>query len=156
MCCETSHYKNNDHSVDGRNPKQPAGMYTLQGTLTYPTVHRKLGKSSTQKCPFLGKGYVLVPWDVPNPANSGIDWIDYQKKLELDSFCYSVFHPSKVVSTHLWNTPLNLYQRFIVGVAWVLPKGCACSRCVARNFLGIHDVQQVLSVSFKKHLGQSS
>ena len=50
---------------------------------------------------------------------------------------------SKVVSTHLWNTPLNLYQQaisagipFIIGVAGGLPIGCARARGVARNFLG--------------------
>ena len=45
---------------------------------------------------------------------------------------------SKVVSTHLWNTPRkNLYQQailagipFIIGVAGGLPNGCAISRCV--------------------------
>ena len=47
---------------------------------------------------------------------------------------------SKVVSTHLWNTPLNLYQQAVFRDSFHsclrgLPNGCAISGCVA-SFLG--------------------
>ena len=37
----------------------------------------------------------------------------------------SVEHLSKVVSTHLWNTPLNLYQQAMKGFLSLLARGIA-------------------------------
>ena len=59
------------------------------------------------------------------------------------TYIYIYMLVSKVVSTHLWNTPLNLYQQAMKGFLSFLARGIAlgCALRVCCHLLGLYDLQ---------------
>ena len=91
---------------------------------------------------------IMVPQFILQPFQSNPGWISkwrlsHPKRCQWVSwgkFGGNVFQKliSKVVSTHLWNTPLNLYQQAINGIPFIVGQGdCpGCALGVCCNFLG--------------------
>ncbi len=57
------------------------------------------------------------------PLNDGLDGKNLSIRLQI--WRHFGYHMSKVVSTHLWNTPLNFYQQAIKGWPGVCSRVCA-------------------------------